>query len=819
MCTNALVNRQNAASNLESTRRAGQPSPSPPPPPSDSSDSADESLDIEDPPVLSDADDVHPAPPAVEADRLSRIDSVRFTQQLIQEISSATLENDKLDPDMFERLRNPINEAIDISDPDTRLSLDLFMACNHASELTYKAVRDSVLRRIPNLNILSYYSVKKLVSEITGVGSVLDDMCINSCVAFVGPLAGLKQCPECSEPRYDPEKLAVTGKEVPRQQACTIPLGPQLQALRRSSQGAAALSYFNEKFTKVFEDRRAGTPLADCVYDDVFCGKDITTLAEDLKLTADDYLVSFSLDGAQLYQNKKSDTWIGIWTIYNYDPTTRYTSKRVTPSNVVPGPNKPKIQDSFLYRTFHHLSALQRENNGNGMAVWDALQERTIHSRVVFLFGTADAVGLTELDGRVGHHGAQGCRMGCDMKGRHKPSSGHYCAAHLRPNDSVSNDCNHPDYNFRSPPRDPSPETYQTNLAKVTSSRDQTDYEQNRKLTGISKPSILNGLDPQLTLSVPKCFTVDLMHLGSPNIGELFVALFRGTLRCDPTDDKATWDWATLVGETWIEHGKLVAAATRYFPSSFHRPPRNPAEKISSGYKATEYYLYIHGLGPAFFRAVLPKKYWRNFCKMVRGFRIIVQRKVIGRQLQEAHVILTSFVEEYENLYYQRRVDRLHFCRPSLHTLLHLATECARMGPGAYTTQFTMERAIGDLGKDLRQPSNIYSNLCQVALRRSQLNALKSACPELDPDSTKSLPKHAHDCGNDLVFLRPRDRYRTQLSGQELEVVEGKLNISRLHRWGRVRLPNGQIARSLFSERAKRPNVRVSRNIKVILFV
>lgn len=206
MCTNALVNRQNAASNLESTRRAGQPSPSPPPPPSDSSDSADESLDIEDPPVLSDADDVHPAPPAVEADRLSRIDSVRFTQQLIQEISSATLENDKLDPDMFERLRNPINEAIDISDPDTRLSLDLFMACNHASELTYKAVRDSVLRRIPNLNILSYYSVKKLVSEITGVGSVLDDMCINSCVAFVGPLAGLKQCPECSEPRYDPEK-------------------------------------------------------------------------------------------------------------------------------------------------------------------------------------------------------------------------------------------------------------------------------------------------------------------------------------------------------------------------------------------------------------------------------------------------------------------------------------------------------------------------------------------------------------------------------------------------------------------------------------
>lgn len=82
------------------------------------------------------------------------------------------------------------------------------------------------------------------------------------------------------------------------------------------------------------------------------------------------------------------------------------------------------------------------------MAVWDALQEKTICSRVVFLFGTADALGLTELDGRVGHHGAQGCRMGCDMKGHHKPSSGHYCAAHLCPNDLMANDCNHPDYDF-----------------------------------------------------------------------------------------------------------------------------------------------------------------------------------------------------------------------------------------------------------------------------------------------------------------------------------------------------------------------------------
>lgn len=395
--------------------------------PLDSSDSADEedaeideldakmdrlsSSDDENPPVQHGAlaNDGLPAAGELKADHLSHIDSLRFTQQLIQEISSATLENDKLDPDMFERLQNPINKAIDISDSDTCLSLDIFMACNHTSEATYKAVRDSILHRSPNLNILSYYSVKKLVLEITGVGSILDDMCINSCIAFVGPLADLKQCPECLELRYDPKKKAITGKEVPRLQACTIPLSPQLQALQRPPQGAATLSYFDEKTIKVSEDCRAGTPLADRIYDDVFSSNDIQKLVEDLGLTADDFLVSFSLDGAQLYQNKKSDTWIGIWTIYNYNPATQYTNKHVTPSNVVPSPNKPKTLDSFLYCTFYHLSALQRENNGNGMAVWDALQEKKIYSRVVFLFGTADAVGLTELDGGVGHHGAQGC--------------------------------------------------------------------------------------------------------------------------------------------------------------------------------------------------------------------------------------------------------------------------------------------------------------------------------------------------------------------------------------------------------------------------
>jgi hypothetical protein len=149
------------------------------------------------------------------------------------------------------------------------------------------------------------------------------------------------------------------------------------------------------------------------------------------------------------------------------------------------------------------------------------------------------------------------------MKGRHKPNSGHYSAAHLRPNGINADDCNHADYNFRGVPQNPSVETYQANIAKVVASINQADYEKNRKTTGLSKPSIISGLSLSKTLSVPHCFTVDLMHLLTLNLGELFIPLWRGELKCENTEDKNSWDWVVLTGDAWVKHGKLVAATAQ----------------------------------------------------------------------------------------------------------------------------------------------------------------------------------------------------------------------------------------------------------------
>ncbi|KAG6819020.1 hypothetical protein H0H93_016276 [Arthromyces matolae] len=741
----------------------------------------------------------------------AHIESLRITQEYINLIKKATLDEDKLDSDTLHRLRNPIEGPVDLNDPDDKLSIEIFAASN-ASEGTYNQLRDAIRRRYPDNTMLTFHNVKKLIADLTGIVPVMDDMCINSCHAFTGPYADLDKCSICNEPRYDPDQLEKHGTKVPRQEACTFLLGPQIQTLRRSKQGAQEMLYLDSKIKDVFETLDTLDDDGDMVYDDIVCGSDILEFVEHVKFTEKDTLVSFSIDGVQLYQSKKSDTWIAIWKIENYSPDVRFKDKKIFPCTTIPGPNKPKVVDSFTFRALYHLSALQRENCGHGIPVWDEKVESIIHSRIFFCFGTADAVGMPELDGRVGHHGAQGCRIGCGMKGRHKPNSGHYFAAHLRPNGYTVNDCNHPDINLRDL-QPQSVENYKEDIQTLMASADQTTYERNRKASGLSKPSILSGLSVEHSLPVPRCFPLDLMHLTSLNIPELLISMWRGTLKHSGNDQ---WDWSVLVGDLWQDHGKLVEDATHYFPSSFHRTPRNPAEKISSGYKATEWFLYFYGLGPAFFRVILPPEYWKNYCMLVAAIRIFVQRSITGHQVAEGYSLAIQFIEDYENLYYKRQVDRLHLCRPSIHTVNHLAGEVLRVGPGAYYSQYTMERAIGSLGKEIRQPSNPYANLSQRALIRCQLNGIVNLCPDLEHVVRKSrLPSASRANGPQL--LHRKDRKARRLQNDEEATILESTDIFVVQRYGRMLLQNGQIARSIFNDENKKSNTRVSHNVKIRL--
>jgi len=89
------------------------------------------------------------------------------------------------------------------------------MSCINASEATYNSVRESIIQCFPDTEIHSHHLAKKLVSDISGVVSVADDMCINSCHAFTGPFTDLYAWSICFEPRYTTISSGCTEKNIP----------------------------------------------------------------------------------------------------------------------------------------------------------------------------------------------------------------------------------------------------------------------------------------------------------------------------------------------------------------------------------------------------------------------------------------------------------------------------------------------------------------------------------------------------------------------------------------------------------------------------
>ena len=107
----------------------------------------------------------------------------------------------------------------------------------------------------------------------------------------------------------------------------------------------------------------------------------------------------------------------------------------------------------------------------------------------------------------------------------------------------------------------------------------------------------------------------------------------------------------------------------------------------------------------------------------------------------------------------------LHFCWQSVHGLSHLAPDTVRLGPGVYSSQWTLERTIGNLGEEMKQPSNPYANLANCSLRRSQISVLHAILPNSEPDAPR-LPQGAVDLGDGYVLLRARDATSITFDGE-----------------------------------------------------
>ena len=698
-------------------------------------------------------------------------------------------------------------------DPDLMLSLLNYIDLLPHSQEAYEAVRQNLQHRYPETGVLSHWQVERRARILSGLVTWQHHMCVKSCVGFTGPYANLEDCPRCGASRYRGDSSG-GDKKIPQKIFTTFPLGPQLQARWKNPQTAKGMLYRWDTTLDLLESRASGRP--PTVLDDILSGEAYLKLAQDGTIRKHDTVLLLSVDGAQLYESKKSDCWIYIWILVDLSPDKRYKIRNILPGGVIPGPDSLQNIDSFMLPGLVHLSALQKE----GLPIWDSFsRERATCFPYLFLVLT-DSVAMEKLSGSVGHHGRKGCRLLCGFTGRNKLHGAHYYPALLRPDGFEDHpSSSHADVEPDALPI-PSTQDYHRDLLYVLNSTSETNYRFRRLHTGIGKASIFTRI-PRI-LPLPTCFGGDLMHQPLINLGELLLDLWCNQPDVRTNADQGDWDWAVLVGHVWVRHGKAVADAGNYLPTSFGRIPRNPQEKISSGYKASELLVYLYGLGPAVLYGVLPEPYYSHFCMLVRAIRLIFQHSLTLEQVDTAHRLLLQWAIDFERHYCQRNPHRLHFVRQCVHSVTHLGRETNRLGPLCLSSQWTMERVIGYFGSLIRQPSKPYQNIAAQAKRVAITNALVAMWPGIKPENGD--PMGSMDTGDGYLLLGPKDAKPYRLSRQEqvsfrdLPAIDATdpSHSQQIYRWGRLKIPTGQIARSSFKELERCSNMsRTDRNVKV----
>jgi hypothetical protein len=634
----------------------------------------------------------------------SAIPHIQLNQQFIKLLQTATLLDSGLSNKGMKRLHSPPQETLQaqLQDPDLKYAIRTYFKTSWGCRETYCSAREAVLECHPEDNFLSFDQIKTWIKELTRVYAVKHSMCLNSCLAFTGPFKNNTVCSICGEECYS----YINGKRISQQHFYTLLLGPQLQVYWSSSEGADNMEYLLREILRLHSHCDLDGNIIIKEYTDFCSGSDFL---ENEDICLGDTILLLSMDGCQLYRSKQSDCWIYIWVILSLPLHLCYKKSYVLPGGVIPGPNPPKIHKSYLFPGLYHLSALQKE----GLCCWNAKSGEFFTDCPYLAMATADRMAMVHLDGLVGHSSAYGCQVSCGMQGQHQAGKPQYFPVLLKPNKYTVPGCDHSNIDPRILAIGSS-EEYQRKISWLQDAGNNREFAQRRFASGLVKPTILSRL-PR-SLGALALFGIDLMHLTTLNLTLLILDMFQGIIPCATSNNKNNWSWATLVGDHWTQHGSLVASMHPYLPGCFDQAPRNPAGKINSGFKSSEFLIYVFILGPTIFRPWLPTDYWQHFCKLVAGVCRFFQTTISCKHLEETHQQLIEYIIEFELLYVQRRADRIHFVQPCLHGLIHMAKLVLCKGPLPGLSQYVMEQTIGNLGEEIKQDSRAYANLSECAL-------------------------------------------------------------------------------------------------------
>ena len=239
----------------------------------------------------------------------------------------------QFDPEQLAELLEPReHESTPPDDLGLKLSLLNYISLMGCSQEAYEATRQNLRQCYPDIEMLSHFQVERRARILSGLVTWEHHMCLNSCVAFTGPYANLASCPTCGESRYKEKDLRESDglKKVPRKVFTTFPVGPQIQARWKNAQSAKDMAYRWEKTEELLRGRTDPNDPPD-ILDDILCGEAYLDLIDKGEVGEYDTVLMLSIDGAQLYESKKSDCWIYIWILVDLAPDKRYKVRNILP--------------------------------------------------------------------------------------------------------------------------------------------------------------------------------------------------------------------------------------------------------------------------------------------------------------------------------------------------------------------------------------------------------------------------------------------------------------------------------------------------------
>ncbi|KAI0054599.1 hypothetical protein BV25DRAFT_1816860 [Artomyces pyxidatus] len=249
--------------------------------------------------------------------------------------------------------------------------------------------------------------------------------------------------------------------------------------------------------------------------------------------------------------------------------------------------------------------------------------------------------------------------------------------------------------------------------------------------------------------------------------------------------------------------GELIPKAMETLPAAFCGTVRDPFLKRQSQYKIYEWMALLHWyIIPIGLEIGMNARVLSNFSYFVNAIEFAMTIKPRSNQdLLELHSMIVKFLEGYEILYVNNKPENVSRSRLCIFQMIYVPMHIEWYGSVRLGSQATCERAIGEMGSQVRSKKAPFKNLSNLLHEREDLKLLLLYTPSLR--FTKPVRQ------NKMVFqeisVRKKDRQPNTLIYEELEAIcdflgkdfDPGLDITR---WGKHSLPDGNTLRSQVSE-------------------